>query len=134
MVKVKQVVEVVGDSFKSKFVENRKIVKSDIPTVQIKDLMVEVLEANKAEDISAVDLCGKSDIAEIMIIATGRSDRHIKATAEYVCDALKAEYISYAIEGLEHKNWVLIDTGSVILHIFNKESREAYKLEDLWGQ
>jgi len=133
MVKVKLVNEEVSDHPESQLVENRKIIKSDIPTVQIKDLIIKILEDNKAEEITVLDLSGKSDLAELMIIATGRSDRHIKATAEYVCDAFKQERITYSIEGLEHRNWVLVDTGSVLLHIFNKESREIYNLTGLWG-
>jgi len=112
---------------------DRKIIRSDVPIHQIKEIILKVLDDSKAEEISVIDLEGKSDIAEMMIIATGRSDRHIKSTAEHVCDALKAEKISYAVEGLEHRNWVLIDTASVLLHIFNKDNRELYNLEDLWG-
>ena len=133
MVKVKPVGEEVSDQPRSQLVESRKVIKSDIPTVQIRDLIVKILEDSKAEEITVLDLSGKSDLAELMIIATGRSDRHIKSTAEYVCDGLKQERISYAIEGLEHRNWVLVDTGSVLLHVFNKESREAYNLTSLWA-
>jgi ribosome-associated protein len=132
MVKMKQKREDKIEHSQAEYFQTRRVIKSDIPTTQIESIILKVLEDHKAEEVTVMNLAGKSDIAEIMIIATGRSDRHIKSTAEYVCDALKAESISYGIEGVEHKNWVLIDTGAVLLHIFNKESREIYHLEALW--
>jgi ribosome-associated protein len=111
---------------------NRTLVKSDVPTDTIVNIITTILDANKAEDITIVDLTGKSDIAECMIIATGRSDRHIKACADILCLELRNKDIQFATEGMEHKNWVLVDTVTVIVHIFNKETRDLYNLEDLW--
>ena len=115
-----------------KIKQNRKITKASTPTEEILELLESNLDENKAEDITVINLIGKSDIAEYMIIATGRSDRHIRSCAEHLCDALKAQNIYFSTEGMDHKNWVLVDTIAVIVHIFNKETRDAYNLEDLW--
>jgi ribosome-associated protein len=92
------------------------------------------LEDAKAEDIVAVDLGGKSSIADHMVIASGRSNRHVSAVADQLVQALKAHASGpIRIEGLAQADWVLIDAGDVIVHIFRPEVRSFYNLEKLWS-
>ena len=92
------------------------------------------LEDAKAEDIVAVDLGGKSPIADHMVIASGRSSRHVSAVADKLLQTLKAEAAGpIRIEGLAQADWVLIDAGDVIVHIFRPEVRSFYNLEKLWS-
>jgi ribosome-associated protein len=94
-----------------------------------------ILEDGKAEDLVAIDLHGKSDIADYLLIATGRSQRQIMALAQRLLDGLKAAgHGKIAIEGLRHGDWVLIDAGDVIVHLFKPESRSYYNLEKMWGE
>jgi ribosome-associated protein len=88
----------------------------------------------KAEDIVSIDLHSKTSIADHMVIASGRSQRHVGAIADQVREKLKDEGVrDLKIEGLPHCDWVLIDTGDVILHIFRPEVREFYNLEKMWS-
>ena len=88
----------------------------------------------KAEDIVAVDLSGKSPIADHMVIASGRSSRHVSAVADKLLQTLKAEGAgAVKVEGLAQADWVLIDAGDVIVHIFRPEVRSFYNLEKLWS-
>lgn len=95
-------------------------------------LITETLEENKAENIFLLDLKGKSDAADYMIIATGRSDRHVGSIGDNLSRALKSEGFANEVEGMEKKDWVLIDAYSVIVHVFRKEIRELFNLEKLW--
>ena len=100
---------------------------------EFKDLIVETLDQHKAENIIVIDLKKKSNIADFMIIATGRSNKHVAATAELIIAALKAHGGKKClIEGLGTADWVLIDTMDILVHIFNKEKREHYALEEMW--
>lgn len=91
------------------------------------------LEDAKAEDITAIDLHGKTSIADAMVIATGRSNVHVNAIADRVLRALKSAQVQVRIEGLAAGDWVLIDAGDIILHIFRSEVRQFYNLEKMWG-
>ena len=108
--------------------------KLDFSTEKLVQSISEVLDDSKAENIKIIDIKDRSDIAEIMIVATGRSDRHIKSTAEHICKYLKEQNIGFATEGVDQKNWVLVDAISVIIHIFNSETRSEYKLEEMWSE
>ncbi|MFX0546466.1 ribosome silencing factor [Roseovarius sp. S1116L3] len=91
------------------------------------------LEADKAEDIVQVDLRGKSAIGDYMVICSGRSSRQVSAIAEKLVDKLKHDLgRASRIEGRETGDWVLIDTGDVIVHVFRPEVREFYQLEKMW--
>ena len=91
------------------------------------------LENNKALDIVSIDLEGKSDIADFLVIATGTSNRHVSSLSENLITELKKDGIKDIIaEGINKSDWVLIDSGDVIVHIFRKEVREFYNLEKLW--
>lgn len=92
------------------------------------------LEDAKAEDIAAIDLAGKTPIADHMVIASGRSQRHVGAIADQLLDSLKGQgRRDVRVEGLPHCDWVLIDAGGVIVHLFRPEVRTFYNLEKLWS-
>lgn len=91
------------------------------------------LNDNKAEDIVQIDLRGKTSIGDYMVVCSGRSTRQVSALAENLLDMLKTERgILSKVEGKETGDWVLIDTGDVIVHIFRPEVREFYQLEKMW--
>ena len=93
-----------------------------------------VLDDAKAEDIISLDLAGKTSLADAMIIASGRSDRHVGAIADRVAFALKERGLpAPRIEGTPVCDWVLIDAGDIIVHLFRPEVRGFYNLEKLWG-
>jgi ribosome-associated protein len=92
------------------------------------------LEDAKAEDTILIDLKGKSALADHMVIATGRSDRHVGAIADQLMQALKKAGVrKIAVEGVPLCEWVLIDTGDIIVHIFKPDVRAFYNLEKLWS-
>ncbi len=91
------------------------------------------LDDSKGEDIAPIDLTGKSALADCMVIATGRSQRHVTAIADRLLDDLKkAGGDHIRVEGLRGGDWVLIDAGDVIVHIFRPELRAFYNLEKMW--
>ena len=91
------------------------------------------LDDDKAEDVVQIDLRGKSAMADYMIICSGRSSRQVAAISEKLADRLKQEFgILSKTEGKETGDWVLIDTGDVIVHVFRPEVREFYQLEKMW--
>lgn len=97
------------------------------------DAVLASLDADKAEDVVQIDLRGKSEIGDYMVIATGRSTRQVSAISEKLADKLKAEFgVLSKMEGKETGDWVLIDTGDVIVHVFRPEVREFYQLEKMW--
>lgn len=88
----------------------------------------------KAEDIVTIDLNGKAVIADGMIVASGRSNRHVGAIADQLVEKLKGEgHKDLRVEGLPHADWVLVDAGDVVVHIFRPEVRSFYNLEKLWS-
>ncbi len=95
--------------------------------------MLSSLDDDKAEDVVKIDLHGKSEIADAMVIASGRSSRQVQSIAEKLLDRLKVQLGLHArVEGKESGDWVLIDAGDVIVHIFRPEVREFYQLEKMW--
>lgn len=92
------------------------------------------LDADKAEDIVTLDLTNKSSIADYMVIATGRSQRQLAAMADHLVQKLKAAgHRQIPIEGEGQGDWVLIDVGDVLVHLFRPEVRTHYNLEKMWG-
>ena len=92
------------------------------------------LDDAKAEDVASIDVRGKTAIADHMIVANGRSTVHVGAIAERVVKGRKEAGISAPrIEGLPHCDWVLVDAGDVIVHIFRPEVRQFYNLEKVWS-
>ena len=97
------------------------------------DRILTSLDQDKAEEIVQIDLRGKTSIGDYMVIASGRSTRQVTAMAEKLVDRLKQEYgRACKVEGKEAGDWVLIDTGDVVVHIFRPEVREFYQLEKMW--
>lgn len=92
------------------------------------------LEERKAENITTIDVIGKTSFTDYMVIATGTSERHIKALCNYVALELKDKgVIPRGIEGAQGAEWVLMDLGDVILHVMTAQTREFYQLEKLWS-
>lgn len=97
------------------------------------DVILDCLDDAKAEEIVAVDITGKSSLADHMVVASGRSQRHVGAVADQLVKALReAGFDKPRIEGLPHCDWVLLDAGDVIVHIFRPEVREFYNIEKMW--
>ncbi|KAA5606163.1 ribosome silencing factor [Roseospira marina] len=99
--------------------------------------MLETVEASladhKAEELVRIDLAGKTDFADAMVIASGQSARHVSALADYLVEALKDQGLRPAVEGVPQCDWVLIDAGDVVVHLFRPEVRAFYNLEKMWG-
>lgn len=99
----------------------------------ILDTILKSLDDGKAEDVITIDLSGKSTLADAMVIVSGRSQRQVAALAGQVVEKLKAmDAPTPKVEGLSSADWVLIDAGDVIVHIFRPEVREFYNLEKMW--
>lgn len=97
------------------------------------DQILKWLDRDKAEDIVVLDLSDKSPMADFMVVASGRSNRHVAAIAEHLADELKEQGIAGRAEGLPQGDWVLVDALDVIIHIFRPEVRAFYNLEKMWG-
>ena len=101
--------------------------------IDIKKNIEKILDDNKAKDIKSIDLKNKSYIADYMIIASGRASRQVTAISEKLVDNIKKDFgRSSKVEGKNAGEWVLIDTGDVIVHVFRPEVREFYQLEKMW--
>ena len=99
---------------------------------KIFNIVQKVLDDNKAENITVIDLEGKTSIAGEMVVASGTSNRHVASIAEKLVEALKKNGIKATVEGAEKADWVLIDAFDVIVHLFRPEVREFYNLEKMW--
>jgi ribosome-associated protein len=107
--------------------------QGDTGSEPLLSLIISSLDQDGAEDILDIALAGKSPVADYMVIATGRSTRHVSALCDNLVDRLKHEVgVSSRIEGKEAADWVLVDAGDVIVHIFRPEVREFYQLEKMW--
>ena len=96
--------------------------------------ILDKLDQDKAEDVISIDLQGKSAMSDHMVIASGRSTRQVSAMTDKLVEALKAEKgVLCRIEGKDAGDWVLIDAGDVIVHLFRPEVREFYQLEKMWS-
>ena len=96
-------------------------------------LILSSLSDDKAEDIVQIDLRGKSAMGDYMLVCSGRSSRQVSAIAEKLADRLKHQLgVLSRVEGKDAGDWVLIDTGDVIIHVFRPEVREFYQLEKMW--
>ena len=111
-----------------------ELVSQRFKPAELKDLIVATLEDAKAEGIVTIPIAGKSSIGDYMVIASGMANRHVGAIANRLVEALKkAKYGSVRVQGLPECNWVLVDAGEVIVHVFQPEAREFYNLEKLWS-
>jgi ribosome-associated protein len=101
----------------------------------LKNIIINTLDFNKAFDIILIDLKNKSSMADYMIIASGTSSRHIQALSEQILEKLKDNGIKNSrIEGKESSDWKLVDGIDLIIHIFNPEKRKFYELEKIWSE
>ena len=103
--------------------------------LDLKTIVINTLDLNKAQDIVTIDLKDKSSMADFMIIASGTSSRHIQALSEQVLEKLKDNGIKNSkIEGKESNEWKLVDGIDLIIHIFHPEKRKFYELEKIWSE
>ena len=99
---------------------------------KVLDIITKALDDMKAENVSVIDLAGKTSIASYMVVASGTSNRHVASIAQKIEEALKAAGSRCSVEGETKADWVLIDAFDVIVHIFRPEVREFYNLEKMW--
>jgi ribosome-associated protein len=98
------------------------------------DIVLKSLDDAKAEETVAIDIAGKSSLADQLVVTSGRSNRHVGAMADQlVRDLREAGFGKPRIEGMPANDWVLVDAGDVIVHIFRPEVREFYNIEKLWS-
>jgi len=101
----------------------------------LKSVVIDTLDLNKAQDIVTIDLKDKSSMADFMIIASGTSSRHIQSLSEQVLEKLKDNGVKNSkIEGKESSEWKLVDGIDLIVHIFHPEKRKFYELEKIWSE
>ena len=106
-----------------------------VKNTNLKKIIIETLDSNKALDIVSIDLKDKSSIADYMIIASGTSSRHIQSLSEQIMDKFKEYGLSQCkIEGKDSAEWKLVDGVDIIVHIFNPEKRKFYELEKIWSE
>lgn len=106
---------------------------NDISSEELLKAILTSLEDDKAEDVISIDLRGKSSIADYMVICSGRSSRQVSAISEKLAERLKADHKRKTrVEGKETGDWVLLDAGDVVIHVFRPEVREFYQLEKMW--
>ncbi|MDF0596534.1 ribosome silencing factor [Psychromarinibacter halotolerans] len=110
---------------------------TDIPEQVSSDMLLEgilsSLEDDKAEDVVSINLHGKSEMADFMVIASGRSSRQVASISEKLTERLKEKFgTACKVEGKDAGDWVLIDAGDIIVHVFRPEVREFYQLEKMW--
>ena len=104
-------------------------------TSDLKSVVIDTLDLNKAQDIVTIDLKDKSSMADYMIIASGTSSRHIQSLSEQVLEKLKDNGIKNSkIEGKDSSEWKLVDGIDLIVHIFHPEKRKFYELEKIWSE
>jgi ribosome-associated protein len=102
---------------------------------QLKALVIDALEDRKGVDIKVLDVRGKSNVTDLMVVSTGTSNRQVRALADSVVEKAKASGIQpLGVEGDRNNEWVLVDLGDVVVHVMQAETREFYNLEKLWGQ
>jgi ribosome-associated protein len=105
-----------------------------VGSTPLEEALLSRLDEDKAQDMVVIDLKGKSAMADTMIVASGRSHRHVGAIADHLLRTLKEQGLGRAkVEGLPHCDWVLIDAGDVIVHLFRPEVRTFYNIEKIWA-
>ena len=96
--------------------------------------IIKSLSENKAEDITTIDLRGRTSIGDYMVVASGTSTRLVSSVSQKLVDTLKTDHGRISkVEGKDAGDWVLIDTGDIIVHVFRPEVREFYQIEKMWG-
>nr|WP_242656800.1 ribosome silencing factor [Salipiger marinus] len=109
------------------------LTQPEVTSESILALILRSLDDNKAEEVVQIDLRGKTSVCDHMVICSGRSSRQVSALSQKLVEDLKHELgVPSKIEGQETGDWVLIDTGDVVVHVFRPEVREFYQLEKMW--
>ncbi len=99
----------------------------------LRQLIVDTIDANKGKNITCIDVQGKSSVTDYMIVATGTSERHVKALADHILTESKKQDITpLGVEGIKVCDWVLVDLGDVMAHLMLEKTRDYYQLEKLW--
>ncbi len=112
---------------------SRASAAADYSSEQVLAAVLASVDDDKAEDVVQIDLRGRSDVADYMVICSGRSSRQVASISEKLVDRLRADFAMTAkMEGKETGDWVLIDGRDVIVHVFRPEVREFYQLEKMW--
>ncbi len=107
---------------------------ASLSTAEIHSVVLRALDDSKAEDIVSIDISRKSSLGDVMVVASGRSHRHVSAIADGLTRDLKAAKVgNLRSEGQPHCDWVLVDAGDVIVHVFRPEVRAFYNLEKMWS-
>jgi ribosome-associated protein len=101
---------------------------------ELLNLILKTLDADKAENVVAIDLKSRSPMADHIVIASGRSARHVSAIAEHLVERLSTTGLRAKMEGLRQGDWVLVDALDVIVHVFRPEVRAFYNLEKMWDE
>ena len=111
-----------------------KVLFPKLSVKQLERIILSSLDDHKAEDVVSINLVGKSDFADLMIVASGSSQRHVASLASHVVDALKkAGFPNVPVEGQDSCEWVLVDAGNVIVHLFKPEARSYFNIEKMWS-
>ena len=112
----------------------KKLSPAQAATEALCKQIVKIIDTNKGEEITTLNLRDKCSFADFMIVASGRAPRHVSALADYVADMLKKQGTPpLSIEGKETGDWVLIDAGDIVVHIFRPEVRQFYNIEKMWA-
>lgn len=112
---------------------HRKTQGAEFSPLDMKNLITQSLDADKAQDVTVIDLQGQSALADYMIIASGTSSRHVHALAEKLKIRLEMRGVKgIRTEGLAQADWVVLDAGDIIVHLFRPEVREFYNIEKMW--
>lgn len=108
-------------------------ISGDADSSRALDIVLASLDDSKAEDIVSIDIRSKSSLGDHMVVASGRSHRHVAAAADHLIKALKDAGLGLPrVEGLASADWVLVDAGDIIVHVFRPEVREFYNIEKMW--
>ena len=114
--------------------ENKLKEKSKARSIKLLDITKASLKSDKAEDIVVINLIGKANFADYMVIATGTSQRHVASMAVHLKEKMKLTGLTGVLrEGTDQNDWVLIDGGDLVVHLFKHEIREFYALEKIWS-
>jgi len=101
--------------------------------LEMRQLIIEVLDQHKAIDLTTIDLRGRSSLADFLVIVSGTSSRHLQTLAEYLETALKkVHHPILSVEGVQGGDWIILDAASIIVHLFRPEVRAFYQLEKMW--
>ena len=112
--------------------DNKQIILQLSP-MQLHDLAIKSIDDDKGQDIVSIPLAGKTSLADYMIVASGTSSRQVSAMAQKLSERIKKQGVTCRIEGMTNADWVLIDAGDVIIHLFRPEVRNFYNLERMWA-